>query len=72
MGILSINLAVINILPFPALDGGRFAFIMLEKVIGRKIKPKIEAYVNMAGMAILVTLMVLITVADVLRVIRGG
>jgi len=45
---------------------------MLEKVIGRKIKPKIEAYVNMAGMVILVTLMVLITVADVLRVIRGG
>ncbi len=72
MGILSINLAVINILPFPALDGGRFAFIMLEKAIGKRIKPKIEAYINMAGMAILVTLMVLITVADVLRIVRGG
>ena len=72
MGILSINLAVINILPFPALDGGRFAFIMLEKVIGRKIKPKIEAYINMAGMAVLITLMVLVTVADILRVVRGG
>jgi len=72
IGILSINLAVINILPFPALDGGRFAFIMLEKVIGRKIKPKIEAYINMAGMAILITLMVLVTVADILRIIRGS
>lgn len=70
IGILSINLAVINVLPFPALDGGRFMFIMLEKVIGKKIKPKIEAYINMAGMAILIGLMVIITVADVIRVVK--
>jgi len=72
IGILSINLAVINILPFPALDGGRFAFILLEDLIGKKIRPKVEAYVNMVGMAILITLMVLITIGDVLRIVRGG
>jgi regulator of sigma E protease len=70
VGILSINLAVINILPFPALDGGRFIFILLEKVIGKKIKPKIEAYINMAGMVVLIALMVLVTVADVIRVVN--
>jgi regulator of sigma E protease len=72
MGIISINLAVINVLPFPALDGGRFVFIMLEKVIGKKMRPKIEAYVNMVGMIFLLSLMVLITVADILRIVRGG
>jgi regulator of sigma E protease len=72
VGILSLNLAVINILPFPALDGGRFVFILLEKVIGKKMRPKLEAYINMAGMAILIALMVLITIGDILRIVRGG
>ena len=67
VGILSINLAVVNALPFPALDGGRFVFIMLEGVIGRKVKPKIEAYINMAGMLFLIGLMVLVTIGDVMR-----
>jgi regulator of sigma E protease len=71
IGILSINLAVVNVLPFPALDGGRFMFIVFEKVIGRKMRPKIEAYINMAGFAILVTLMILITIGDVMRLLRG-
>lgn len=70
VGILSINLAVVNILPFPALDGGRFLFILFEKAIGRKMKPKLEASINMVGMMILIGLMVLITVGDVLRVIK--
>ncbi|NMC35796.1 RIP metalloprotease RseP [Candidatus Beckwithbacteria bacterium] len=71
IGILSINLAVVNILPLPALDGGRFVFIMIEGIIGRKIKPAIEAYINMAGMAVLIGLMVLVTIGDVIRLIRG-
>jgi len=69
VGILSINLAVVNILPFPALDGGRFLFLLLEKAMGKKMKPIIEAKINMIGMMILIGLMVAVTVLDVRRLI---
>lgn len=68
IGILSVNLAVINIMPFPALDGGRFAFMVFEKIIG-KSKPKLEATINMAGMIFLIGLMILITFMDVKRLV---
>lgn len=67
MGILSINLAILNIMPFPALDGGRIAFLAVEKVIGKIRKNKIEGYVNTAGMIFLLGLMLLITVKDVIK-----
>jgi regulator of sigma E protease len=63
-GILSINLAIVNMLPFPALDGGRALFIMIEKAIGGRLKPKLEYWANMTGMAILLTLIVLISIRD--------
>jgi len=66
-GILSINLAILNVMPFPALDGGRIAFLGVEKIIGKKLKNKIEGYVHTAGMVFLLGLMVLITVRDVIR-----
>jgi len=69
-GILSINLAVINILPFPALDGGRLVFIFLEKVIGRRVKPLIEYWINLAGMAILITLMLALTFREVFQLVQ--
>lgn len=67
MGILSINLAILNIMPFPALDGGRIAFLGIEKIIGKSKKNKIEGYVNTFGMLFLLSLMVLITVKDVIK-----
>jgi len=67
MGILSINLAILNVMPFPALDGGHIIFLGIEKIIGKKLKNKIEGYVHMGGMVILLALMVLITVKDVLK-----
>ena len=70
MGILSVNLAVINILPLPALDGGRLVFIIYEAVTRRKPKPSFEQWVNMAGMAFLLLLIVLITVNDIGRLVR--
>lgn len=70
IGILSINLAVVNILPIPALDGGRFLFILFEKAIGKKMKPKLEATINTIGFMVLVGLMILVTVGDVIRVIK--
>jgi regulator of sigma E protease len=69
MGILSINLAILNIMPFPALDGGRIAFLGIEKIIGKRKKNTIEGYVNTAGMIFLIGLMVLITVKDVIKLV---
>lgn len=70
LGILSVNLAIINILPFPALDGGRLIFLGYEVIFRRKVSPKIEMLVNQIGMAILLSLMALITVNDVLRLLK--
>lgn len=66
-GILSINLAILNLLPLPALDGGRVLFILLEIVRGRRIKAEIEQKIHLAGMLLLIALMVLITVNDLRR-----
>lgn len=70
VGILSVNLAILNIMPFPALDGGRLVFLAVERVIGKKMKNKIEGYVNTVGMVMLLGLMFLITVRDVVGLIR--
>ena len=64
---LSINLAIINILPFPALDGGRLLFLLIEKIKGSPVSPKISSVVHGAGMAILLTLMLVITYRDILK-----
>lgn len=72
IGILSVNLAILNILPFPALDGGRLFFIGIEKVIGRKVLPKIESAIHTAGMVILLLLLLAITAHDIRRVIAAG
>ncbi|MEK7470441.1 MAG: M50 family metallopeptidase, partial [Patescibacteria group bacterium] len=72
IGILSVNLAILNILPFPALDGGRLLFIAIEGVIGRKVLPKIESMVHSAGMIFLLILIFLITFSDVRKLISAG
>lgn len=69
VGILSVNLAILNIIPFPALDGGRLLFIGIEAVFKKKITPKIEGWVNTAGMAILILILLAITVGDVRKLI---
>ncbi len=69
--LLSINLAVLNVLPIPALDGGRLFFIVIEFVTRRKINPKYEGYAHAVGLALLLTLMVVITVFDIVRVASG-
>lgn len=66
-GILSISLAVFNVLPIPGLDGGRLFFIILEGVFGLKLKPKTEGYINAVGMAFLITLILVITYKDVVQ-----
>jgi len=70
MGVLSINLAVLNIMPLPALDGGHVLFLGVEKIIGKKRKNRIEGYVNTAGMIFLLSMMALITMRDLLRLFK--
>ena len=63
--ILSVNLAIVNLLPIPALDGGRIVFVLLEKALGGKFKPKYEYYANMVGFSMILFLIVAISVKDV-------
>ncbi|MCL4382976.1 MAG: RIP metalloprotease [Patescibacteria group bacterium] len=70
VGLLSLNLAVINILPFPALDGGRLLFIALEALTKKRVNPKWEMWAHQTGMAILLGLVALVTINDVLRIFR--
>ena len=67
LGVLSINLAVFNILPIPALDGGRMFFIWLEWARRKRISVELEQKINAWGMAILLSLLVAITLQDVIR-----
>ena len=63
--ILSANLGIMNLLPIPALDGGRLVFILIEAVRGKPVDPEKEGMIHMAGMAVLMTLMVVILFNDI-------
>jgi regulator of sigma E protease len=65
VAMISINLAVINLFPFPALDGGRLLFVGIEAIIRRPISPKIANTVNLVGFSILMILMITVTVSDI-------
>jgi regulator of sigma E protease len=69
VALLSINLAIINILPFPALDGGRLLFLLIEKIKGSPVNTKFNNIVNNIGLAILLIFMLAITYRDILRLI---
>lgn len=69
IGILSVNLAVLNIVPFPALDGGRLLFIGIEAVTRKKISHKVEGMINGIGFIFLLALILLITIGDIRRLI---
>jgi len=71
-GVISVNLAIVNALPLPALDGGRLSFLMWEKVSRKRIKPEVEMKINNIGMLALLALMALVAIGDVLRVVNGG
>lgn len=66
-GIVSVNLAVVNVLPFPALDGGRIVFVLYEMIFRKKANQKFEIIVNNIGMLILMGLILLITIGDIRR-----
>lgn len=70
LGLLSLNLAIVNILPFPALDGGRLALIVYEAVSKKKVDAKIEKRLNLIGFAILLSLIILVTINDIVKIFQ--
>ncbi len=70
ISLISINLALINLVPFPALDGGRLLFVAIEAVTRRPIPPKVAHYLNTAGFILLLALMLFISVHDVFNLIK--
>lgn len=69
--LLSINLAIINILPFPALDGGRILFIIIEKIRGKPVSQKIENIFHSLGFALLILLILLVTYNDIAKLLSN-
>lgn len=67
--IISINLALINLVPIPALDGGRLLFVIIESVIRRPIRPRVAQAMNGIGFALLLLLMVVVTAHDIFRLV---
>ena len=67
IAILSINLAILNLLPIPALDGGRLFFLLIEKIKGSPIKPTVANAFNLTGFVLLMGLMLLVTWSDILK-----
>lgn len=65
--LLSVALGVFNILPFPALDGGHILFLAIEKAIRREIPLEVKGYINFAGFALLLLLIIVVTFRDVGR-----
>ncbi len=65
VALLSLNLAIINILPFPALDGGRLIFLEIEAIFRRRVKPEVEKWFHLVGYVILISLIVTITFSDI-------
>ena len=72
MGILSINLGVINLLPIPALDGARLVFLGIEGIRRKPIKPEREGVVHLVGFVILIGLILLLTFNDIIRIFGGS
>ncbi len=67
IAIISLNLAVLNIMPFPALDGGRLLFIAFEKIKGKRLSQNFENVANTMGFIILITLMLAVTISDIIH-----
>jgi len=65
-GIFSAGLSIANMLPLPALDGGRLLFVLIEAVRGRRVSPEREGLIHLVGMAVLLTLMVFISFNDIM------
>lgn len=72
LGIISANLAIINLLPIPALDGGKFLFLLIESITGKKLSEKVENSLSLIGLSFLFGIMIYVTIfGDLNRIING-
>lgn len=69
LAIISLNLAALNMIPFPALDGGRLLFMVYEKISGGRLSKKVESLSHFIGFAILLVVMVLVTIKDIINLV---
>ena len=72
MAIITINLGVVNMLPFPALDGGKFLIYLIESITGFKLNKNVELIITIIGFILLFGFMIFITFNDVSRLFTGG
>ena len=70
LGMICVNVGFINLLPLPAFDGGRILFLIIEKIKGKPVSPKVENTIHSIGFALLMILMVLITYNDIIRLFK--
>ena len=70
ISLLSVNIGIMNLLPLPALDGGRILFVLIEAVIGRPVDRKVEGYIHAAGLILFLGLFVFVSFNDVLRLFK--
>jgi len=71
IGVLSVNLAVLNIIPFPGLDGGRLLFVLIAGIFRKRLSPQLEAAVHAVGFVLLLLLLVVVSISDIRRVVGG-
>ena len=71
VGVLSVNLGVINIIPFPGLDGGRLFFVLLGALLRRRLSPQVEAAIHAVGFVLLLGLLVIVSISDISRAVGG-
>ncbi|MBQ7121672.1 MAG: site-2 protease family protein [Clostridia bacterium] len=71
MAMIAINIGLFNLLPLPALDGGRLLFIAIEVVFRKKVPAKFEGWVHAVGIVLLLGLMVIVSFSDIMKLIRG-
>jgi len=71
IGVLSVNLGVINIIPFPGLDGGRLFFVLLGALLRRRLPPQVEAAIHAVGFVLLIGLLIVVSFSDIRRAIGG-
>ncbi len=72
MAIITLNLGIVNLLPLPALDGGRFVFLLIEAIFRKPVKREVEAWIHAGGMVLLLVFMLVITIKDVIQLIPKG
>ncbi|MBQ5357737.1 MAG: site-2 protease family protein, partial [Oscillospiraceae bacterium] len=72
LAVITVNLGVFNLLPLPALDGGRIFFMIIELFRGKPINQKVEGIIHSVGMTLLMILMLIVAYNDILRLVTGG